>query len=385
MHSGGTILHEAVLMQNVDLVRLLLDKGGSVLARNAHDRTPLHLACCPESQRLWREASSSSSVTSAPLPANGTAEVSQEIVSMLVEGGSLVVDQDIYSLTTPLHIASRSENVELVSLLLSKIVLDATSFIPKPQQQHQHVPSIVDVGSHDESGSTLPSTSAAATAAAAAAAVTKTASAIAGVADDATTVAGSTTDEKVVLKNLSEINRQAAQEAITKNRYHERVARAVQGALRYAIGIQDCRLQSALHVAMIGNEERCSALIHKSMVELPGMVDTMGSKAVSTLPLIRNFRDTPPHDDDDGLNSDDASIIPDDTSSARLRVLHAIVNTVDTGNGNISTVMREALFQTDFDGCTPLHRLCMSSACLLYTSDAADEEDSVDLGGRRII
>ena len=24
-------------------------------------------------------------------------------------------------------------------------------------------------------------------------------------------------------------------------------------------------------------------------------------------------------------------------------------------------------------------------ACLLYTSDAADEEDSVDLGGRRII
>ena len=25
------------------------------------------------------------------------------------------------------------------------------------------------------------------------------------------------------------------------------------------------------------------------------------------------------------------------------------------------------------------------AACLLYTSDAADEEDSVDLGGRRII
>ena len=25
------------------------------------------------------------------------------------------------------------------------------------------------------------------------------------------------------------------------------------------------------------------------------------------------------------------------------------------------------------------------NACLLYTSDAADEEDSVDLGGRRII
>ena len=27
----------------------------------------------------------------------------------------------------------------------------------------------------------------------------------------------------------------------------------------------------------------------------------------------------------------------------------------------------------------------MTYVCLLYTSDAADEEDSVDLGGRRII
>ena len=27
----------------------------------------------------------------------------------------------------------------------------------------------------------------------------------------------------------------------------------------------------------------------------------------------------------------------------------------------------------------------ISWTCLLYTSDAADEEDSVDLGGRRII
>eukprot|EP00828_Plagiopyla_frontata_P044501 TRINITY_DN728_c0_g3_i2.p2 TRINITY_DN728_c0_g3~~TRINITY_DN728_c0_g3_i2.p2 ORF type:complete len:118 (-),score=15.80 TRINITY_DN728_c0_g3_i2:7-360(-) len=30
------------------------------------------------------------------------------------------------------------------------------------------------------------------------------------------------------------------------------------------------------------------------------------------------------------------------------------------------------------------HVLCVDT-CLLYTSDAADEEDSVDLGGRRII
>src|SRR5665648_119336 len=34
----------------------------------------------------------------------------------------------------------------------------------------------------------------------------------------------------------------------------------------------------------------------------------------------------------------------------------------------------------------PLHDVPLKRvACLLYTSDAADEEDSVDLGGRRII
>eukprot|EP00658_Telonema_sp_P-2_P068556 TRINITY_DN57492_c0_g1_i1.p1 TRINITY_DN57492_c0_g1~~TRINITY_DN57492_c0_g1_i1.p1 ORF type:complete len:113 (+),score=26.41 TRINITY_DN57492_c0_g1_i1:265-603(+) len=35
-----------------------------------------------------------------------------------------------------------------------------------------------------------------------------------------------------------------------------------------------------------------------------------------------------------------------------------------------------------------IHRVLINQylkACLLYTSDAADEEDSVDLGGRRII
>ena len=30
-------------------------------------------------------------------------------------------------------------------------------------------------------------------------------------------------------------------------------------------------------------------------------------------------------------------------------------------------------------------KILVITACLLYTSDAADEEDSVDLGGRRII
>ena len=39
---------------------------------------------------------------------------------------------------------------------------------------------------------------------------------------------------------------------------------------------------------------------------------------------------------------------------------------------------------TEPDALTAVHRVAVFS-CLLYTSDAADERSSVDLGGRRII
>ena len=41
------------------------------------------------------------------------------------------------------------------------------------------------------------------------------------------------------------------------------------------------------------------------------------------------------------------------------------------------------LAQRPFDIC--VGAIAQYLICLLYTSDAADEEDSVDLGGRRII
>ena len=37
------------------------------------------------------------------------------------------------------------------------------------------------------------------------------------------------------------------------------------------------------------------------------------------------------------------------------------------------------------NGGLTVSRVVHTCSCLLYTSDAADEEDSVDLGGRRII
>ena len=48
-----------------------------------------------------------------------------------------------------------------------------------------------------------------------------------------------------------------------------------------------------------------------------------------------------------------------------------------------ATIMQ--LGGADAHMAAPLCTQCLSHACLLYTSDAADEEDSVDLGGRRII
>src|SRR5674536_183915 len=45
----------------------------------------------------------------------------------------------------------------------------------------------------------------------------------------------------------------------------------------------------------------------------------------------------------------------------------------------------EAIADCDVAVFALQYQHAMPTACLLYTSDAADEEDSVDLGGRRII
>src|SRR5665648_1251465 len=45
----------------------------------------------------------------------------------------------------------------------------------------------------------------------------------------------------------------------------------------------------------------------------------------------------------------------------------------------------KVLTKSDKELLMGLSRLGVCTPCLLYTSDAADEEDSVDLGGRRII
>src|SRR5665648_1252637 len=59
-----------------------------------------------------------------------------------------------------------------------------------------------------------------------------------------------------------------------------------------------------------------------------------------------------------------------------LHVLNATKMASDMPRKNLSGLTR-ANVQTAEEYTTPICRIC-----LLYTSDAADEEDSVDLGGR---
>ena len=61
-------------------------------------------------------------------------------------------------------------------------------------------------------------------------------------------------------------------------------------------------------------------------------------------------------------------------------VTTAVINKRAGGSG---LILGRKAFQRPFnDGVDLLHTL---QSCLLYTSDAADERSSVDLGGRRII
>ena len=66
--------------------------------------------------------------------------------------------------------------------------------------------------------------------------------------------------------------------------------------------------------------------------------------------------------------------------------VHAYVRTCVQRMGNLRTKFAYTSLRTDgYFAYHNLRTIISKQTCLLYTSDAADEEDSVDLGGRRII
>mgnify|MGYP003380478239 CR=1 FL=1 len=58
---------------------------------------------------------------------------------------------------------------------------------------------------------------------------------------------------------------------------------------------------------------------------------------------------------------------------------------IDVRGDGLSLALSDAVFHSPADPATEMLRLGRANICLLYTSDAADERSSVDLGGRRII
>src|SRR5664279_4513738 len=70
---------------------------------------------------------------------------------------------------------------------------------------------------------------------------------------------------------------------------------------------------------------------------------------------------------------------PSDSGCFLSPLTHRVEDNKQRGLTTRTTVQEDTM-----TGSTHLH-FGIISTCLLYTSDAADEEDSVDLGGRRII
>src|SRR5664280_3690493 len=71
-------------------------------------------------------------------------------------------------------------------------------------------------------------------------------------------------------------------------------------------------------------------------------------------------------------------------NSTPAMVSDANVSITDNGGNNINLGNKgNGIYKTDSLDFTGM--VGRTYTCLLYTSDAADEEDSVDLGGRRII
>ena len=70
----------------------------------------------------------------------------------------------------------------------------------------------------------------------------------------------------------------------------------------------------------------------------------------------------------------------------RQALTNVVTAGITGGNNQQLTVVDEALVSVaEFSPLVVVVNADPSSVCLLYTSDAADERSSVDLGGRRII
>src|SRR5664279_4622060 len=76
-------------------------------------------------------------------------------------------------------------------------------------------------------------------------------------------------------------------------------------------------------------------------------------------------------------------ILPSLVFKIRYNSSPLILNLVSPGFKSSAVLVLSTLSQLVVKVASAFCNLIRSTRCLLYTSDAADEEDSVDLGGRR--
>eukprot|EP00004_Rigifila_ramosa_P006970 TRINITY_DN1789_c0_g1_i1.p1 TRINITY_DN1789_c0_g1~~TRINITY_DN1789_c0_g1_i1.p1 ORF type:complete len:809 (-),score=207.18 TRINITY_DN1789_c0_g1_i1:137-2359(-) len=120
--SGQTLLFAASHSGNIDLVRLLLDRGANVQQKDEMESTALHCSITPEISRLLihRGADIHAKDKEGQTPLHFAAETSgdTQLFQTLIELGANVSEKNTDG-ETPLHLAARSQrNVRVCALLI---------------------------------------------------------------------------------------------------------------------------------------------------------------------------------------------------------------------------------------------------------------------------
>jgi ankyrin repeat protein len=140
---GCTLLHEAVNFKQASIVKLLIDAGANVNAKDRDLRQPLHFALEFPMDQIPPMVTPTGFTAYAPRPpVNKEPAIQVEIVDLLLKAGAEVNPRKargsitqgaLYMFQPPLSMAARAGNVTMVKLLLEHGAdVDATDYFDCP-------------------------------------------------------------------------------------------------------------------------------------------------------------------------------------------------------------------------------------------------------------